>query len=270
MKNKKNILLFLLVIAVIVVAAVFFALDRKPEEKVLKVGATPVPHAEILEFIKPMLAEKGVVLEIVEFTDYVTPNLALDDGSIDANFFQHLPYLESFNRDHNLDLVSAVKVHVEPFGLYSEKIQSIDELPDGALIAVPNDPTNEGRALLLLANRGYIKLEAENELEATPYDIVDNPKNLQFRELEAAQLPRVLPDVTAAFINTNYALEAGLNPLDDALIIEGSESPYANIITVRKEDQDDELIKILVETITSDEVRDFILEKYKGAVVPVF
>jgi len=270
MNNKKNILLFLLVIVVIVVAAVFFTIGNKPEEKVLKVGATPVPHSEILEFVKPILVEKGIELEIVEFTDYVTPNLALDEGSIDANFFQHLPYLESFNRDHNLDLVSAAKIHVEPFGLYSEKIQSIDELADGALIAVPNDPSNEGRALLLLASKGYITLEVENELEATPYDIVENQKNLEFRELEAAQLPRVLPDVTAAFINTNYALEAGLNPLDDALIIEGSESPYANIITVRKEDQDSELTNILVETLTSKEVRDFILEKYQGAVVPAF
>jgi D-methionine transport system substrate-binding protein len=268
--RSKN-LLFVLLIVVLIVAAVFILnLNKEPEETVLKVGATPVPHAEILDFVKPLLAERGIVLEIVEFTDYVTPNLALNDGSIDANFFQHQPYLDSFNRDHNLDLVTVAKIHVEPFGLYSEKISSIDELEDGALIAVPNDPTNEGRALLLLANKGYISLEAENELEATPYDISENPKNLQFRELEAAQLPRVLPDVTAAFINTNYALEAGLNPLNDALIIEGSESPYANVLVVKKENVEKEEIKVLVEVLTSDSVRDFILEEYKGAVVPVF
>lgn len=270
MKNKKNIVLFILVIVLVVLAAVFITTRNKPEEKVLRVGATPVPHGEILDFVKPILAEKGVELEIVEFTDYVTPNLALDEGSIDANFFQHSPYLESFNRDHNLELISAAKIHIEPFGLYSEKIQSIAELSDGALIAVPNDPSNEGRALLLLASKGYITLDAENELEATPFDIAENPKNFEFKELEAAQLPRVLPDVTAAFINTNYALEAGLNPLEDALIIEGSESPYANVLAIRKEDQDSELINILVETLTSEEVRDFILENYKGAVVPVF
>lgn len=270
MSNKKNIFIFSLLIVLIIFAVVLINLKNEPEEITLKVGATPVPHAEILEFIKPLLSEKGIELEIIEFTDYVTPNLALEERSLDANFFQHFPYLESFNRDHNLDLVSAAKIHVEPFGLYSEKIDSIDDLADGDVIAVPNDPSNEGRALLLLANKDYIELDADNELEATPFDISSNPLKLEFEELEAAQLPRVLPDVTASFINTNYALEAGFNPLEDALIIEGSESPYANILVVKKEDQDDELIKILVEVITSEEVREFILDNYQGAVVPVF
>ncbi len=262
----KKLIVLLLVVSVLSIGSLgVLAADR-----VIKVGATPVPHSEILEFIKPILADKGIELEIVEFTDYVTPNLALDEGSIDANFFQHLPYLDSFNKNRGLDLVSIAKIHVEPFGLYSEKIKSIDELNDGAVIAVPNDPSNEGRALLLLESKGYIELDAENELEATPFDISSNPKGLKFEELEAAQLPRVLPDVTAAFINTNYALEAGLNPLEDALIIEGSESPYANILVVRQEDQNNELLQILVEVMTSDDVREFILEEYQGAVVPVF
>lgn len=262
----KKILFLVLVLGILITGSTAVLAGAS----VIKVGATPVPHAEILEFAKPILAEEGITLEIVEFTDYVTPNLALNDGSIDVNFFQHLPYLESFNADHGLNLVSVAKIHVEPFGLYSTKINSIDELPDGGIIAVPSDPSNEGRALLLLANKGYIELDAENELEATPFDISSNPKKLKFKELEAAQLPRVLPDVTAAFINTNYALEAGLNPLKDALIIEGDESPYANILVVSKKNQNDELVQTLVEVMKSEEIRNFILEEYKGAVVPVF
>lgn len=240
-------------------------------DKVIKIGATPVPHGEILkDVVQPLLAEEGIELEIVEFTDYITPNLALADGSIDANYFQHVPYLEQFSNDHNLDLISVAKVHIEPFGLYSDKLKSIDELPEGATIAVPNDPSNEGRALLLLASQGIITLPGDDVLDATPIDIVKNPKKLKFKELEAAQLPRILPDVTAAFINTNYALEAGLNPLEDALIIEGDKSPYANILVVRGGDQDNELIQELVDALTSDEVEEYILDKYEGAVVPVF
>lgn len=264
----KRILIALVLVGLLVLAVGVNSVLA--EDKVLKVGATPVPHAEILEFIKPVLAKEGIKLEIVEFTDYVTPNLALADGSIDANYFQHVPYLEQFKKDHNLDIVSLIKVHIEPFGLYSKKIDHINELPQGATIAVPNDPTNEGRALLLLASKGIIKLAEDAGLEATPLDIVDNPKGLKFEELEAAQLPRVLPDVTAAFINTNYALEADLNPLEDALIIEGNESPYANILVVRSEDEDNPLLKRLAEVLTSEPVKEFILNKYKGAVVPVF
>ncbi|MFP4661247.1 MAG: MetQ/NlpA family ABC transporter substrate-binding protein [Halanaerobiales bacterium] len=268
--DRKNLFILLAVIIVLVIALMVYNFTGRDETKVLRVGATPLPHSEILQFVKPLMLEEGIELEIVEFTDYVTPNLALDEGGIDVNFFQHQPYLDSFNQDHNLSLVTVARIHVEPFGLYSEKIDSIDELSDGAVIAVPNDPTNEGRALLLLENKGYIKLDAENELEATPVDITENPKNLEFRELEAAQLPRVLPDVTAAFINTNYALEADLNPLEDALIIEGEESPYANILVVKEGNQDNEMIQTLVEVITTDKVRDFILDEYEGSVVPVF
>ncbi|ACL70973.1 MetQ/NlpA family ABC transporter substrate-binding protein [Halothermothrix orenii] len=262
---RRNIIFFLVLIFVLGVGSIALAGD-----KVLKVGATPVPHAEILEFVKPILEKEGIKLEIVEFTDYVTPNLALAEGSIDANYFQHVPYLNQFKKDHNLDITYTLKIHVEPFGLYSEKIDSIDDLPAGARIALPNDPSNEGRALLLLESKGFIKLDAEDKLKATPFDIVENPYNLKFVELEAATLPRILPDVMAAFINTNYALEAGLNPLKDALIIEGSESPYSNVLAVRTEDKDNPLIIKLGEVLTSQKVKDFILEKYKGAVVPVF
>ncbi len=265
MKNNRiiNGVIGLFIILAFVVAPIQAA-------DVLKVGATPVPHAEILNIVKDNLAEQGIELEVIEFTDYVTPNLALADGSILANFFQHEPYLAQFNTDHNLDLVSVLKLHVEPYGLYSDKITKIEELADGATIALPNDPSNEGRALLLLQSKGLIKLADPTSLKATPLDIVENPKDLEFKELGAAQLPRILPDVTAAFINTNYALEAGLNPLEDALIIEGSDSPYANLVAVKKGNETDPRIEALKDALTSDEVKDFILQEYEGAVVPVF
>jgi len=236
----------------------------------IKVGATPVPHAEILEFIKPFLAEVGVDLQIVEFTDYVQPNLALSDGELDANYFQHIPYLETFSADHRLDLAVLVKVHIEPMGLYSHRVDSLEELRDGAIIAIPNDVTNGGRALLLLQDAGLITLRDGVGLQATPLDVTSNPKRLQFRELEAAMLPRVLADVDAAVINTNFALEAGLDPLADSLVIEGAESPYANVVAVRTPDLDREELLKLAEAITRPEVREFIVNKYGGAVVPVF
>jgi len=239
-------------------------------ETVLKVGATPVPHAEILNFIKPKLEKEGIKLEVIEFTDYVKPNLALNEKEIDANFFQHVPYMESFARERGIDMISVGKVHVEPLGLYSKKLESIDDLGDGAVIAIPNDPTNEGRALILLEANGIIKLSEEAGLEATEKDIVENPKNIVFKPIDAAQLPRTLEDVDASIINTNYALEAKLNPTKDALIVEGSESPYANVVTVRPEDKDNENIKKLVEALQSEDVKKFIEEKYKGAIVPAF
>lgn len=260
---KKTILILILVTFV-------FAGAVQADNHVLKIGATPVPHAEILEFIKDDLAAEGIELDIVEFTDYVTPNLALNDGSIDANYFQHVPYLNQFNSDRGLNLKAVIKVHIEPIALYSNKYSSLDELPEGASIAVPNDPSNEGRALLLLHNNGVITLDDPTNLSATPIDIVENPKNLNFEELEAAQLPRVLPDVAAAVINTNYALEADLNPLDDALIIEGSNSPYVNVVAVRAENVDSEKIETLAKIINSKKVEEFILEEYEGAVVPAF
>ena len=257
-------------ILILAILTFVFAGAVQADNHVLSVGATPVPHSEILDFIRDDLAEAGIELEIVEFTDYVTPNISLDDGSIDANFFQHVPYLEQFNADRGLDLVSAIKVHVEPIGLYSDKYTSLEEIPEGASIALPNDPSNEGRALILLHNNGVITLDDPTNLSATPIDIAENPKNLKFEELEAAQLPRVLPDVAAAVINTNYALEAALNPLEDALIMEGSDSPYVNVIAVRNGDQDSEKIQTLKEIIQSEKVKEFILEEYEGAVVPAF
>lgn len=257
------------IVLLAVLTIVFVGTVQAQDEK-LSIGATPVPHSEILNFIKDDLAKEGIKLKIVEFTDYVTPNIALNDGSIDANFFQHVPYLKQFNEDRGLNLVSAIKVHVEPIGLYSNKYKSLDEIPEGASIAIPNDPSNEGRALILLHNNGVITLDDPANLNATPMDIAKNPKNLKFKELEAAQLPRVLPDVAAAVINTNYALEADLNPLEDAIIMEGSDSPYVNVIAVQKGDENSEKIKTLKKVIQSKKVKDFILNEYKGAVVPAF
>lgn len=244
--------------------------EKSDSSDVLKIGASPRPHAEILEFVKPKLEEKGIKLEIVEFTDYVTPNLALNDKEIDANFFQHVPYMESFAKDHNLDLVSVGAIHVEPLGLYSSKIDSIDNLPDGATIAIPNDPTNAGRSLILLENNGLIKLKKDAGLEATSKDIAENPKNLKFKEIDAAQIPRVLPDVDAAVINTNYIFETDLDPTKDALLIEGPESPYANIVTAREDNKDSDKIKTLIEILQSENVKKFIEDTYKGIVVPAF
>ncbi|ADL13555.1 MetQ/NlpA family ABC transporter substrate-binding protein [Acetohalobium arabaticum] len=244
--------------------------QQEAEKTELVVGATPVPHAEILTEIKPLLAEEGIELKIKEFTDYVTPNVALADGSIDANFFQHLPYLNDFKEERGLDLTYTTKVHIEPMGLYSEKIESLDEIEEGATIALPNDATNEGRALLLLAENGLIKLNEEAGVKATPVDIVENPKDLQFEELESAQLPRVLPDVTAAVINTNYALEGNLVPTEDAIIMEDSQSPYANVLAIRTEDKNKEALQKLTDVLTSEKVKKFINEEYGGSIVPTF
>ena len=236
----------------------------------LSVAATPVPHAEILEFVKPQLAEQGVELDVKVFTDYIQPNIQVDQKRMDANFFQHQPYLDEFNEGRGTNLVTVTGVHVEPFGAYSSKIDSLDELKEGAVVAIPNDPTNGGRALLLLQKAGVITLKDESKITATPRDIADNPKDLDFKELEAATLPRILNQVDLALINTNYALEAGLNPSEDALVIEGSESPYVNILVARPDNKDSEAMQKLAAALKSDAVRDFIMEKYEGAVVPAF
>jgi D-methionine transport system substrate-binding protein len=272
---KKNLLIALLTLIVGSFItedayAIFGWGKKKTDDKVIKVGATPVPHAEILEFIKKDIEEKGYKLEIKEFTDYVTPNLALNDGDIDANFFQHVPYMEKFAKDRGLDLISAGTVHVEPFGLYSEKYDKVEDLPRGATIAIPNDPSNGARALLLLEANGLIKLDPNAGLNATEFDVIENPYGLVFKALEAAQLPRVLRDVDAALINGNYALESGLNPVTDSMLLEGAESPYANIITVIGGNESSEKIKVLLETLQSEKVKNFILEKYNGGVVPAF
>jgi D-methionine transport system substrate-binding protein len=241
---------------------------KKPQP--LKVGATPVPHAELLNLVKDDLKAKGITLEVVEFTDYVTPNLALSDKQIDANFFQHVPYLESFAADRHLELEAVAKIHVEPLGLYSKKYSSVDALPKGAIIALPNDPTNEGRALILLQSKGLITLATDAGLKAGPKQVTDNPRSFVFKELEAAQLPRTLQDVDAAVINGNYALQSNLNPVKDALLLEGADSPYANVIVVRKGEGKDPRIVALVEALQSQKVKDYILTHYNGGVVPAF
>lgn len=237
----------------------------------LKVGATPEPHAEILNLVKADLKKQGITLKVVEFTDYVTPNKALEDGQIDANFFQHLPYLESFNQEQGTHLASAAGIHIEPIALYSKKYKSLADIPNGANIGIPNDPTNEGRALLLLQSAGYITLKAGAGITATPLDIASNPKNLKFTEVEAASVPRILPDVDAAIINGNYAIPAGLNASVDGLFVEGADSPYVNVIAVKKGHENDEAIKALSAAVKSAKVKEWIQKKYpNGDVVAVF
>lgn len=235
----------------------------------LVVGAT-VPHADILKFIAPKLKEEGVELEVKEFTDYVQPNVQLYEKELDANYFQHQPYLDEQNAQNGFDLVPVVGVHVEPFGAYSNKYKSADEIPDGAKVAIPNDPTNGGRALLLLQKQGLIKLKDDAGITATRKDIVENPKNLKIIEADAAMLPRQLAEVDLALINTNYALEAKLNPTKDALFIEDKDSPYTNILVARPDNKDSDAIQKLAKALTSDEVRTFINDTYQGALVPVF
>lgn len=252
----------------LVAAAAFAALSAQADT--LTVAATPVPHAEILEFIKPQLAKEGVDLKIKVFTDYVQPNVQVAEKRLDANFFQHQPYLDEFNKAKGTQLVSVAGVHIEPFGAYSTKIKKLDELPQGAAVVIPNDATNGGRALLLLDKVGVIKLKDNTSITATPKDIAENPKGIKVRELEAATLPRVLTQVDLALINTNYALEAKLNPTKDALAIEGSDSPYVNILVSRPDNKDSADMQKLTKALHSPEVKQFILDKYKGAVVPAF
>lgn len=240
----------------------------KETKKVIKVGATPVPHKEILEQVKPILAKEGYDLQIVEFTDYVTPNTSVDEGQLDANFFQHVPYLTKFNEEKKTKLDYTVKVHIEPMGVYSKKVTKLADIKDGAEIAIPNDPTNGARALRLLEKEGLIKLKAGDLISKT--DITENKKNIKVTEMEAPQLPRVLGDVDAAVINTNYAIQANLNPLKDAIAIESKDSPYANILAVKQDSKDKPYIQALSKALNSPEVKKFIEEKYKGSIVPAF
>lgn len=234
----------------------------------LVVGATPVPHAEILEAAKDELAKKGFELEIKEFNDYIVPNLATDSGELDANFFQHEPYLNEFNKNKGTKLVKVGSVHIEPMGIYSKKIKDLDELKDKAKVSLPNDPTNESRALDILEDVGLVKL-ADTELK-TPLDVVENPKNLEFIEVEAASVPRTLDDVDISVINTNFAMNAGFNPLKDSLALESKDSPYSNIIVVKSGKESDAKTKALVESLNSKAVKDFIETKYNGAILPTF
>ncbi|TQR34451.1 methionine ABC transporter substrate-binding protein [Campylobacter sp. MIT 99-7217] len=243
------------------------SLNLYAAEKII-VGATPVPHAEILELIKPELKKQGFELEIKEFNDYVQPNLATQSGDLDANFFQHTPYLDEFNKNNKTTLVNVAGIHLEPMGLYSSKHKQFDPKA-GASIAIPNDPTNESRALDIIAKTGAISFAKENLLK-TPLDIKDNAKKLKFIELKAAQLPRALSDADFAVINSNYALAANLNPIKDSLVIEDSTSPYVNILVVKKGNENTKKTQALIKALKSEAVKKFILDKYKGAVVPAF
>lgn len=243
------------------------------ETTTITVGASPAPHAEILEVAKDILAEQGITLEIQQFTDYVMPNNAVEDGSIDANYFQHITYMNDFNEENGTHLVSVAEIHYEPFGLYAGKTDSLDALADGAQIGVPNDATNEARALLLLEQEGLITLAEDAGLSATVLDIVENPKNLEIVEMEAAQLPQRLADLDMAVINGNYAIDAGLS-IADALAVEASDGEaaqaYANVVAVKEGNENNEAILALVDALQSDEVKAFMEETYGGAVVPLF
>jgi D-methionine transport system substrate-binding protein len=237
----------------------------------LVIAATPVPHAEILEFVKPMLAKEGVELEVKVFTDYVQPSMQTNEKRVDGNFFLHQPYLDEFKKKQKNDIQTVVaKVHVEPLGAYSGKHKTVADIPEGATVAIPNDPSNSGRALLLMAKNGLITLKDLNNISATQKDIAGNPKKLKIRELEAATLPRILNQVDLAVINTNYAIEAKLNPLTDSLFIEDASSPYANLLVAREDNANSPAMKKLVAALNSPEVKQFIADKYKGAVVPAF
>ncbi|MGW4892365.1 MetQ/NlpA family ABC transporter substrate-binding protein [Kitasatospora sp. NPDC004240] len=238
----------------------------------LTVVASPTPHGQVLKYVKDNLAEKaGLKLTIKEVTDYVTPNTAVQDGSADANYFQHVPYLDDFNKKRGTTIVSVGTVHLEPLGVYSKKVKSIGELADGATVGLPNDATNEGRALKLLADNKIITLKEGVGTAATPADVTGNPKNLKWKELEAAQLPRSIGDLDAAVINGNYALDSGLKPATDALVLEKAEgNPYANIIAVKKGKENDPRVQKLVTLLHSAEVKKYIDDTFKGSVIPAF
>ena len=260
--------LLLILIALIVLTSC----SSTQDDKTIKIGASITPHAEILNQAKELLKEEGYTLEVVEFTDYVQPNVSLHDGSLDANYFQHQPYLDTFNVERNWDLVSVGGIHYEPFALYAGKSTDLANIADGASIGIPNDGTNEGRALFLLESLGLIKLKEGTGFNATILDIAENPKQLQIIELEAAQLPKSLPDLDFAIINGNYALEAGLSAKNDGLAAESLDSKatetYVNVVAVRKEDQNSEKIKALVDVLKSAEIKAWIETEYDGAVVP--
>ncbi|CAG9469130.1 MetQ/NlpA family ABC transporter substrate-binding protein [Campylobacter upsaliensis] len=251
----------------LLVSLVGFTLNLNAAEKIV-VAATPVPHAEILNQAKEDLEKEGYTLEVKEFTDYVLPNLATDNGEVDANFFQHTPYLEEFNKSKGTKLVKVANIHIEPMAVYSKKYKNFNELKDGAKIAVPNDPTNESRALDIIAKTGLVSFN--DKALKTPIDITQNPKNIKFIELKAAQLPRALSDVDVAVINSNYALLANLNPVKDSIFIEDKDSPYANILVVKEGKEQDPKIKALTKALQSEKIKKFIEEKYNGAVIPAF
>lgn len=261
-----------LLVLPLIAAALALAACGKPaaDESKLVVAATAVPHAEILQVVKPMLAKEGVTLDVRVFNDYVQPNDQLVQKQVDVNYFQTEPYLDAYNRDRKTDMVTVTGVHIEPFGAYSRRFKSLAELPAGAEVVIPNDPSNNSRALILLDKAGVIRLKDASNALSTQRDIVANPKQLKFRELDSAMLPRVLDQVDLALINTNYALDAGLNPTKDALAIESSDSPYVNFLVARPDNKDDARVQKLARALNSPEVKAFIEQKYKGAVLPAF
>lgn len=240
------------------------------KDTVIRIGATPVPHVDILKEVETDLKEKGITLEIVTYTDYPLINKALIEKEIDANFFQHIPYLEDFEKNGEGGAEILGGIHVEPMGIYSKKYKSLDELQDGDEVMIPNDTTNSGRPLLLLQSKGILKLKDGAGIDATELDIEENPKNLKFKRMDAAAIPSTYGDAAIAAINGNFALEHGLNPLSDAIVLEDAASPYVNIIAVRKGEKDLEKFKLLLEALQSEKIKVFILEKYQGAVIPAF
>lgn len=234
------------------------------------IGVSPVPHAEITEALKDEFTKEGLDVEVKVFDDYVQPNLALDQGDIDANFFQHIPYLENFAKERGLSLENLGSVHIEPMGLYSDKIKSLDELKDGDEVLIPSDPSNGRRALLLFEKNGLITLKDDTKEDITEKDIDQNTKNLKFTPIEAANIPNVYKDAALAAINTNFALGAGLNPSADALALEDKDSPYANIIAVRKGDETKDKFQKLIKVFQSDACKKFIEDTYKGEIYPAF
>ncbi|MCC7007068.1 MAG: MetQ/NlpA family ABC transporter substrate-binding protein [Ottowia sp.] len=256
----------------LIAALSYLAIGGVQATEKLVIAATPTPQAEILEFVKPMLAKQGIALEIKIFTDYIQPAIQTNEKRVDGNFFLHQPYLNEFKKNHKGDIeVAVAKIHIEPLAAYSHQYKSSAQIPNGAVVAIPNDPSNSGRALLLLAQQGFIKLKDAHNISATQKDIIDNPKKLRFRELEAAMLPRVLNQVGLALINTNYAIEAKLDPLHDALFIEdGKSSPYANLLVAREDNKDSAKIAALITALQSTATKAFIQKKYKGAIIPAF
>ena len=240
------------------------------KEQKLVIGATPTPHAEILEQVKDDLKKEGVDLEIKIFDDYVLPNRLLGEKTLDANYFQHVPYMEEFAQKNNMELVAVAKIHVEPLAVYSKSVKDLSELPEGADVLIPNDPTNRGRALILLDKSGIIKLKDNQKLDSTIEDIAENPKKLKVTALNADQIPTRLGEVGAAVINGNFAMKNNLNPLTDSIFIEDKDSPYANVITVLKGNENDERVQKLVKALQSEKIKKFIEEKYQGSVVPAF
>ena len=243
--------------------------SRAAKTEKLIVGATPIPHAELLNLVKDDLKKEGIELEVVEFNDYVQPNKALADKSIDANFFQHVPYMEDFGKKNHIDMVAVGNIHLEPMALYSKKIKNVNDLKNGDTLIIPNDPTNGGRALILLDKAGIIKLKDNTKLDSTPADIIKNPKNIKIETLSNEQIAPRLSEVAGAIINSNFAIDAKVTK-NEIILIEGKDSPYVNVVTVLKENQNDERVKKLVKALQSEKVKKYIEEKYDGRVIPAF